>query len=115
MNEDNIIEEQSPVGYRVVCAKARWKAHVVDSHPGMEGRIEEVRLAITRPAAVYSSKEPTGRHVYFGNIGTKVRYMKVVVQPPDEYNEDGELVTAFPHKDIGGNVDKLIYVDVKSR
>jgi hypothetical protein len=80
----------------------------------MTGREKEAATAVSSPRMVWTSKTPSGRHVYYGQSGTGMSYTKVVVQPPGHNQSQGDVVTAFISDSIGENVEDLIYVN-KSR
>ncbi len=109
---------ESPLGYTVSCSKERWK-HITQ-HEIMKENRAAIMDAIGDPLAVYKSEEwPETRDIYFGKsesatYGEKL-LTKVVVDKPTEYNDEGEIVSAWPQKDISGNISEggLQYVKPK--
>lgn len=111
---------ESPLGYTVSCTEENWEH--IKQHQIMEGNIDAIIDAIGDPFAIYTSQEwSETRDVYFGkseraSYGDKL-LTKVIVNKPTEYNSEGEVVSAWPQKDISGNIDEggLQYVKSKPR
>lgn len=106
---------KSPLGYKVYCDSDRWNGHICSSHPNMSERADEVEASIVDPDLIHNSDTPEGRHVYFGASTTRARFTRVVVEPPNNENEEGEVVTAFISDTVGENVKELIHVRRKLR
>jgi hypothetical protein len=109
---------ESPLGYTVSCSKENW-SHI-ERHEIMKENRDAVIDAVGDPVAVYSSEEwPDKRDIYFGRSSKATYgeslYTKVVVNKPTEYISDGEVVSAWPQKDISGNIKEGGLLYVKSR
>ncbi len=109
---------KSPLGYTVSCSKENW-SHI-ERHEIMKENRDAVIDAVGDPVAIYSSEEwPDKRDVYFGRSNKATYgeslYTKVVVNKPTEYVSDGEVVSAWPQRDISGNIREGGLLYVKSR
>lgn len=125
MNDD-IIKASSPLGYTVRCSKDQWETHIKENHPVMSNNVPAIIDAIENPVVIYSSRDNPNRDVYFGmsSLATYSNklYTKVIVSEKDAYanvrgNAIKDMITTFPAKEIGGNVDEggLKYVNPKPR
>lgn len=109
---------ESPLGYTVSCSAENWKH--IEQHEIMKNNREAVIEAIGDPIAVFSSEEwPETRDIYFGKsenatYGEKL-FTKVVVNRPTEYCSEGEVVSSWPQKNLGGNVNEGGLLYAKSR
>lgn len=78
--------------------------HITKGHDIMSKNIAAIGEAILKPTAVFQSNEWVGRDVYFGKNDSayngKDLYTKVIVHKPTEYNTEGNVVSAWPQKDI---------------
>lgn len=115
MESKNIINIKSPLGYNVICSAHRWNNHVIEGHPMMKNRIDDVKCTIKDPLAVYGSDEWANRSVYFGRSKKSTLFTKVIVEDPNEYSETGALVSAWPQKEIKGNINEKDLRYVKSK
>ena len=108
---EKIFTIKSPLGYNIVCSDTTWSEHIQTSHAMMSENIEAVKDAVGNPMAVYQSAEWPNRDVYFGKSSQatygNLLYTKVVVVTPDEYNEEGDVVSAWPQRNISGNIGEL--------
>jgi hypothetical protein len=117
----NLFVVKSPLGHDVCCSENNWHNHIARNHAIMCNNLEAVKNTIVDPDAIYQSEEWPNRNVYFGksNIATYKDsfYTKVIVASPNEYNGMGSIVSAWPQKDISGNIDEegLKYVRSKLR
>ena len=99
----NKIEVVDVRGIIVVCSQSQWENHIAPFHPEVEDKIEVVKNTIKDPEVIYQSAEDKKRDVYFGKMEEDTEYMKVIVEmSAPNY---GEIVTAFPRKNISGNID----------
>lgn len=110
---------ESPMGYTVKCSEDNWK-HIKEHHEIMKENREAVIDSIGDPIAIYSSEEwPEKRDVYFGKSNKATYgenlYTKVIVNKPTEYSEEGEVVSAWPQKNISGNISEGGLLYAKSR
>lgn len=116
---NNLCIVESPIGYKVCVSRNTWENHIITGHKTMENNLEAVIDTIKNPDAIFSSEEwPDKRHVYFSTSKSatyKNLYTKVVVNTPDEYNEYGEVVSAWPQKDMSGGIEGIKYVKPKLR
>lgn len=104
--------------YDISCFQYDWK-HITNNHEIMEANKEAIKDTLEKPLCIYNSNQWTNRQIYFGKTdkatyGDKF-YTKVVVEMPDTNETEGRLISAWPQKDIKGNVDerRLLYVDRK--
>ena len=102
-NLKNKIEVVDVRGIIVVCEESQWENHIAPFHPEVEDKIEEVENTIKDPDVIYQSAEDRKRDVYFRKMDNATDYMKVIVEMP--FPNYGEIITAFPRKDISGNID----------
>ncbi len=88
-------EATDPRGRIVTCTLDRWLFHILDFHPELSGREEDIKKAIERPdfGIIYQDVDRENRDVYYYTPAHERRSFKVVVQF-DETNK-GEVVTAF--------------------
>ena len=101
-DSENLFEIIDVRGIIVVCTKLQWENHIMFNHPETTGKEEIVKNAIKEPEIIYQSDEYTNRDVYFGKMKND-RYMKVIVE--NHAPNYGEIVTAFPRRDISGNIN----------
>lgn len=109
---DEKFKAKSPLGYTVVCLDRQWR-YISQGHSIMQKNKEAIIEAIEEPEYIYKDKErPEKREIYYGNSSTATYrdsglYTKVVINMPDEYNSEGEVVTAWPTRKIKeGGEDK---------
>lgn len=105
-----IFETYDPRGYKISCETSTWSLHVIQGHPVMADNIDTVKSVIEDPNLIFESKENPTRDVYFSlatdaTYSNKFPFTRVVVEI-NEYTQSGEVVTAFPCKTIGDNVNK---------
>jgi hypothetical protein len=88
-----IFEAIDPRGYKVICTEERWKLHVLDEHPSMANRVDEVKEAIEKPflGFIFQDASYENRQIYYGKA-EGIRYVKVVVEFD---KEEGVLITAY--------------------
>lgn len=110
---DILFIASSPLGYQVTCSALQWDSHIVFSseHTVMSApeNIEATKQAIENPECILKSDQRDDRHIYYGKTPTATYggklYTKVVVSTPNPKFCPGELITAFPVKEIKGGVD----------
>lgn len=106
MSLDNKFEVQSPLGYKVVCLKRQWD-HITKGHSMMANKEKEIKETLSDPEVIYESEEwPDKRDVYFKACSNVNAYTKVVIDKPDQYNEEGSVVSAWIQRGISGNISK---------
>lgn len=111
---------KSPLGYVVSCTEESWTHIITHGHDMMQKNDIAIKDAIEDPICIYKSAAyPEQRDVFFGRsksatYGDKF-VTKVVVDRPNECNDEGEIVSAWPQKDISGGLQKdgLRYINRK--
>ena len=115
----NVCVAKSPLGYNVCVTEDTWKDHITQGHKIMENNADAIMNAIEDPIAIYGSLEWPNRDVYFGKseIATykSSLYTKVIIETPDQYNEYGTVVSAWPQKNIDGNINEKELKHVKPK
>jgi len=106
-NNDKFVEE-SPL-YPISCPENTWDDHIIAGHSMMKDNLDAVKDTIKSPYQIYQSLSDPKRDVFFGKssvatYGEKF-YTKVVVEQPKDSQSKGYVVTAFPSKEIKGNID----------
>lgn len=110
---DNVVfTATSPLGHQIICTD-RNKLHICE-HKIMEQNLKAVENTIINPVAIYKSLDNIKRQVFFSK--TPATYSPLITKVVVEVNDKdmtGEVVTAFPKKEIGGGIDEeegLLYV-----
>ncbi len=91
MPQRNLFAVESPLGYRVVLSRNRWREIVRFKHPALAGMQELVRGCLREPEVIRASSKDPGVHLFYR---TEERgYLCVVVGGDDP----GErfVVTAY--------------------
>ena len=96
MAKRRIFEVQTPLGYRVVLTRDRWRQIVRHKHPALAGHEKDVRACLESPAVVRESVKDPDVHLYY--VPSDDVYLCVVTTPVDE--EDRFVVTAYFTKNI---------------
>lgn len=98
-------------GRKVSCPRYRWFGHVIVGHQIMKNNKEAVEETITSPDIVFQSGEYDKREVYFKETSSASYSNKFKTKVIVEYDESdvGEIVTAFPIKDVKGGIGNVIY------
>lgn len=92
MEENELLfDVTTPLGFRVHCYQAYWQDKILPSHPVMEGRIEDVKRALTSPDEVRLSKTDEGVYLFY--TADEKRLVCAVARSTDG---DGFLITAYP-------------------
>ena len=106
--EDNwIFETTDPLGSKVVLSQTQWQSHLINNHTVMKGNEQAIKEAIEDPEAIFKSNSEPNTEVYFG-LSTSATYgqrnfTKVIV---DFTTPTGYIISAWPQKDIKGNIEK---------
>lgn len=81
----------------------------------MEGNHISVKNTIEKPDVIYQSNQTPIRDIYFARTKSTYYplYTKVVVQ--FESTENGEVISAWPQKDISGGIDPEVIKYVKNK
>ncbi|HYT90108.1 MAG TPA: hypothetical protein VEL76_15480 [Gemmataceae bacterium] len=74
----------SPLGYRVVLARNRWREIIRFKHPALKGHEEEVRECLADPELIRASAKDADVHLYYRK--TERAYLCVVIggEEPNE-------------------------------
>jgi hypothetical protein len=80
----------SPLGYRVVLTRNRWREIVRFKHPALAGKEAEVRLCVSDPEIIRASAKNPDTHLHYR--ASSRGYICVVVAPGDK---DHFVVTAY--------------------
>jgi hypothetical protein len=101
MPKRRLFSERTPLGYRVVLTRDRWREIVRFKHPALTGHSEEVRLCVRDPDVIRGSLKDPDVHVYYRTSAGG--YLCVVVAEADA----GEyfLVTAYFTKQLKKGTD----------
>jgi len=85
---------RDPRGREIVLTAQRWQ-HILDGHPEMATREEDVLRAIETPTDVAPGREPDEEWFYLADAGPS-RWLKVVVVFGG--SASGHIITAFPRR-----------------
>jgi hypothetical protein len=80
----------TPLGYRVLLDRDRWRQIIGRKHPAMAGNEQAVRACLQAPKFVRSSSKEPEVHLYYATIEDV--YLCVVTAPVDE--DERFIVTA---------------------
>jgi hypothetical protein len=86
----------TPLGYRVVLSRDRWRHILRYKHPALAGREKEVRACLESPILVRESVKEPDVHLFY--IPSDAVYLCVVVAPADA--DERFVVTAYFTKNI---------------
>jgi hypothetical protein len=86
-----VFEEETPLGYRVVLARDRWREIIRFKHPALAGHESEVRETVRDPDEIRASAKETDVHVFYRK--TDQGYICVVVGRDD--SQERFVVTAY--------------------
>jgi len=101
-----MFEISDPLGYTVRLSEDVWYGHITENHTDMTKEFDTIKLTIEDPCLVYSSSDYDNRNVYFRDrkaYNSSLKYCKVIVEY-DGSSKNGEVVSAFKRKKIGGNI-----------
>jgi hypothetical protein len=96
MAKRNVFSETSPLGYRVVLSRNRWREIVRFKHPALKGHELEVRLCIKAPDVIRASLKNPDVHLYYRTA--ERGYLCAVVGGDDP--DERFLVTAYFTEDV---------------
>ena len=97
MAKRTLIDVQSPLGYRVVLTRDRWREIVRFKHPAVARYESQIRECLERPDIVRASSKDPDVHVYYLQVG---RTYLCVVAAPQNSEERYFVVTAYSTKRI---------------
>ena len=60
-----IFSEVTPLGYRVILTRARWREIVRFKHPALSGHEDDVRQCVADPDVIRESAKDPNVHVYY--------------------------------------------------
>ena len=87
---------RSPLGYRVMLTRDRWREILRYKHPALARKEQAVRTCVERPTMIRESAKDPAVHLYYAPAGRVHRC--VVVAPAD--GEERFVVTAYLTKNI---------------
>lgn len=111
MGKNDFIATNDYNGNEVVCSKGQWYSHIVKNHNIMYKNSDAVEDAITTPDIVYNSDQYDDRKVFFksSDIATYGKKFKTKVIVEYDSDNNGEVVTAFPVKEIKGGISDVVF------
>jgi hypothetical protein len=86
-----VIDEPTPLGFRVQCSASYWEGITSIKHPAMRGRLDEVRMTLRQPDEVRCSVRDPDVLLFHRNVPP--RWVCAVVKKDDG---TGYLITAYP-------------------
>jgi hypothetical protein len=87
----HIFTVQTPLGYRVVLGRDRWRQIVRLKHPALDGQERDVRSCLESPTMIRASSKEPDVHLYY--VPSDEVYLCVVTAPAE--GEDRFVVTAY--------------------
>lgn len=101
MEDEKLFTQEDPLGYKVTLSRERYN-HFAVMRNHTEVSEEDVKKTIAAPEYIYKGTEPNNRFYYArGNSRFPYYYTTVVVA---EYDDEGDVRTAYIRKDIGGPI-----------
>jgi hypothetical protein len=91
MASKDLFKIKTPLGFSVRCSKSYWEFIVNQKHPSLIGKEEEIKLVLSDPDEVRTSKKNHGVKLFYR--GEKPRWLCAVVKNEDD--ENGFLITAY--------------------
>lgn len=91
-----LFAEQTPLGYRVVLTRDRWREIVRFKHPNMAGHETAVRDCLREPQLVRESLKDKTVHLYYRGVGSKY----VCVVTAGDAASDWFVITAYFTRNI---------------
>jgi hypothetical protein len=91
-----IFQVTSPLGYRVVLTRDRWREIVRYKHPALDGHERQLRSCVEAPKLIRQSAKDPSVHMYYATAGQV--QLCVVVAPEQE--DQRFVVTAYFTKNI---------------
>jgi hypothetical protein len=85
------IDAMTPLGYRVVLTRDRWREIVRFKHPALARYEQQVRGCLQAPDVIRASAKDADVHVYY--LQTRRSYLCIVVAPRN--GNDRFVVTAY--------------------
>jgi hypothetical protein len=81
MAKRNLIDVDTPLGYRVILTRDRWREIVRFKHPAVARYESEVYKCLKEPDVIRASAKDPDVHVYYLSLGRN--YLCTVVAPQD--------------------------------
>jgi hypothetical protein len=76
-----LFSEKTPLGYRIVLTRDRWREIIRFKHPALAGHETDVRQAVRRPDVVRASAKDANVHLYYRKV--EAGYVCVVAGSDD--------------------------------
>ena len=89
--DEILFQVLTPLGFTVRCSRAYWDKVILQKHPVLRGREEDVRRALAEPDEVRRSSKDDAVLLFYR--GAKPRWTCAVAR---HEGEDWFLVTAYP-------------------
>ena len=86
----------SPLGYRVVLPRNRWREIIRFKHPALAGQEEQVRNCLREPELIRASAKDPGTHLYY--VAAERGFLCVVVGGDDPQKHF--VITAYFTKNV---------------
>jgi hypothetical protein len=86
---------QTPLGYRVVLSRNRWREITRFKHPALVGHENDVRRCLKEPEAILASAKEADVHLYYSS--QERGYICVIV---GKRTDDRFVITAYFTKEI---------------
>ena len=96
MSKRRIFSVETPLGYRVILTRDRWRQIIRQKHPALAGHEKEVRACLESPAIIRESTKEPDVHMYY--VSADDVFLCVVAAPADE--NERFVVTAYFTKNI---------------
>lgn len=105
-----------PLNRKINCSSETWIEHIVDGHIIMTDNLNTVKNTIENPEVIFQSNQTPIRDVYFSR--TKSTYSPLFTKVVVEFStssESGDVISAWPQKDVSGGIDPGVikYVKIK--
>ena len=91
-----IFRATSPLGYRVILTRDRWREITRYKHPALAGHERDLRNCVEGPKLIRASAKDASVHLYYALAGNV--HLCVVVAP--EQDDQRFVVTAYFTKNI---------------
>ncbi len=96
-----IFSEATPLGYRVILTRDRWREIVRFKHPALAGHEEDVRQCVADPDVIRESAKDFHVHLYYRIFAFGFACVVVAGEP----SEDRFVVTAYFTKSLKKGTD----------
>lgn len=118
MSDSIEFKQKDPRGYEVWLSSERYSEHIIRESGHTEIEIEDIQKAIAKPKYIYKGTNPNSLE-YFGWSCKKYPKLMPHVSVA-EYEDHGDIRTAFPVKKVGGSIIPFeeggcIYVGISNK